>query len=69
MLSGVTVMGMSKHDKEGATMQEAFQARMRDQCQKIERYRLEVLRNEGRLLSRGEAARQWIDRYAEYFKT
>jgi hypothetical protein len=37
------------------------------QCQQIERYRLEVMRNEGRLLSQDEAARQWIERYAEYF--
>ena len=64
---GITVVSMTKHDKEGTTTKEAFQTRMRDQCQQIERYRLELLRNEGRLLSQGEAARQWIDRYAEHF--
>jgi hypothetical protein len=64
---GITVMSMIKHDKEGTRTQEAFQARMGVQCQQIERYRLEVMRNEGRLLSQDEAARQWIERYAEYF--
>lgn len=66
-VQGITVVSMTKHDKEGTTTQEAFQTRMRDQCQQIERYRLELMRNEGRLLSHGEAARQWIDRYAEYY--
>ncbi len=64
---GVTVVSMTKHDKDGTTSQEAFQTRMRGQCQQIERYRLELMRNEGRLLSPGEAAQQWIDLYAEYF--
>ena len=42
-----------------------FLARMEAQCHQIERYRLEVLRDEGRELSRDEAALEWIERYAE----
>ena len=60
-------MSATKHDRAGTGAQEAFQARMGVQCQQIQRYRLEVLRNEGRLLSQNEAAQQWIERYAEYF--
>ncbi len=40
---------------------------MEAQCHQIERYRLEVLRDEGRELSRDEAALEWIERYAEGF--
>jgi hypothetical protein len=40
---------------------------MEAQCHQIERYRLDVLRNEGRELSRDEAALEWIERYAEGF--
>jgi hypothetical protein len=47
--------------------QEDFLARMKAQCHQIERYRLDVLRNEGRELSPDEAALEWIERYAEGF--
>jgi hypothetical protein len=47
--------------------QEDFLARMKAQCHQIERYRLDVLRNEGRELSRDEAALEWIERYAAGF--
>jgi hypothetical protein len=40
---------------------------MEDQCGLIERYRLEVKRKEGRCLSTDEAAREWIERFAEAF--
>ena len=55
--------------RRGATVatQDDFQTRMEAQCQQIERYRLEVLRNEGRELSQDEAALEWIERYAESF--
>ena len=44
-----------------------FLARMESQCFQIERYRWEVRRTEGRLLSQDEAAREWIQRYAADF--
>jgi hypothetical protein len=47
--------------------QDDFLARMEAQCHQIERYRLDVLRNEGRELSRDEAALEWIERFAEGF--
>ena len=50
-----------------AATQEDFLARMEAQCHQIERYRLDVLHNEGRELSRDEAALEWIERYAEGF--
>ena len=49
------------------TTQEAFRVRMEHQCLQIERYRLAVLRNEGRHLSEDEAGLEWIGRHAEAF--
>ena len=49
------------------TTQEAFRVRMEHQCLQIERYRLAVLRNEGRHLSEDEAGLEWIDRHAAAF--
>lgn len=46
---------------------EAFKARMLAQFGQIERYRVNVQHNEGRELSQDEAAREWIDLYAEVF--
>ena len=46
---------------------EAFKARMLTQFGQIERYRLNVLKNEGRQLDCEEAAREWIELYAETF--
>ena len=40
---------------------------MEHQCLQIERYRLAVLRNEGRHLSEDEAGLEWIGRHAEAF--
>ena len=56
----------TRQGAETAT-QDDFLARMEAQCHQIERYRLDVLRNEGRELSRDEAALEWIERYAEGF--
>ena len=56
----------TRQGAETAT-QEDFLARMEAQCHQIERYRLEVLRHDGRELSRDEAALEWIERYAEGF--
>ena len=61
------MVSKTRDDREGTRTQSAFQTRMGVQCQEIERYRLEVMRNEGRPLSQDEAARQWIERYAENF--
>lgn len=44
--------------------EEAFRLRMESQCQQIMRYRLQVLRDSGRLLSPDEAALEWIERFA-----
>ncbi|MFV8819351.1 hypothetical protein [Haliea sp. E17] len=44
-----------------------FLARMRAQCEQIEAYRLNVLRREGRKLTLDQAAREWIERYAQDF--
>lgn len=46
---------------------EAFKARMLAQLGQIERYRVNVRNNEGRELSQDEAAREWIELYAEPF--
>jgi len=48
-------------------MQDTFRLRMKDQCYLIEQYRLAVLENEGRYLSRDQAALEWIERHAESF--
>lgn len=44
-----------------------FQDRMKAQCRQIEEYRLMVLRQEGRRLSKDEAALEWIATFAEDF--
>lgn len=44
-----------------------FQQRMQAQCERIRRYRDQVLREQGRALSYDEAAMEWIERYAEMF--
>lgn len=58
---------MTAHHREDIEKQDAFRARMEAQCIQIERYRLAVLRNEGRQLSRDEAGLEWVERYAETF--
>jgi hypothetical protein len=44
-----------------------FRMRMESQCQQIKRYRLQVFRDSGRLLSVDDAALEWIARYAASF--
>lgn len=44
--------------------EEMFRLRMKSQCQQIMKYRLQVLRESGRLLSCDEAAVEWIERFA-----
>jgi len=44
-----------------------FLQRMQAQCERIRRYRDQVLREQGRALSYDEAAMEWIERYAEAF--
>lgn len=45
----------------------AFRARMVEQVCAIEEYRRQVFRDEGRILSRDEAAREWIGMFADRF--
>lgn len=45
----------------------AFRSRMVQQVCAIERYRLDVLADEGRLLTTQEAAAEWIDKFAGRF--
>jgi hypothetical protein len=47
--------------------QEAFQARMRAQCEAIQQYQSKVIREEGRDLTLEEAAVEWIELYADNF--
>lgn len=44
--------------------EDAFKARMTDQCREIRNYRNSVLLTEGRWLSLDEAAAEWIARFA-----
>lgn len=46
---------------------DAFRIRMVEQVCQIERYRLSVLGCEGRELTTEEAAKEWIERFAEQF--
>lgn len=46
---------------------DVFRARMVEQVCSIEQYRREVQAKEGRVLTREEAAREWIGRYASRF--
>jgi len=48
-------------------MQAHFRERMKAQCKEIEEYRLAVERDESRILSGDEAAREWIERFADTF--
>jgi len=40
---------------------------MQAQCDRIRRYRDQVLHEQGRALTYDEAAMEWIERYAEVF--
>lgn len=54
-------------EEQTVTGQDAFRLRMLEQIRQIGRYRQDVLRDTGRLLTPEEAAREWIDRYAASF--
>jgi hypothetical protein len=56
--------GRYRQDSAGEA---AFRARMQDQCCLIEQYRLRAMKDEGRDLSRDEAALEWIELHAERF--
>lgn len=47
-----------------AAEQEAFRARMEDQCRRIRDYRRSVIAMERRWLTLNEAAEEWIREYA-----
>jgi len=55
-------IGVELLDKE-----QAYRARMVEQVCHIEHYKREILQREGRALSGEEAAREWIDLYADNF--
>lgn len=55
-------LGVTFNDEE-----EAFRSRMVEQVCQIEHYKRETLKNEGRILTSEEAAKEWIDRYAASF--
>jgi c-di-GMP-binding flagellar brake protein YcgR len=48
---------------------DAFRARMVEQVCSIEKYRMKVESEEGRVLTRDEAAQEWIAKYAGRFPT
>lgn len=48
---------------------DTFRARMVEQVCSIERYRRKVEKEEGRTLTRDEAASEWIRKYADRFPT
>ncbi|CAA0123784.1 Uncharacterised protein [Halioglobus japonicus] len=49
------------------SQEDIFRMRMESQCDQIKQYRLQVLRESGRLLSADEAALEWIGRFAASF--
>ena len=53
--------------EDTSVSQQAFRARMDAQCEEIEKYRSAVFRDERRQLSLEQAAKEWIEKYAEYF--
>ena len=55
-------IGVELLDKE-----QAYRARMVEQVCHIEHYKREIFQREGRCLSGEEAAREWIDLYADHF--
>jgi len=46
---------------------DAYHVRMVEQICQIEQYRQDAWRQEGRCLSQEQAAREWIDLYADQF--
>lgn len=61
----IVVQSLEENRKDGPI--DTFLDRMEAQCERIRRYRAEVISREGRKLSYDEAALEWIERYAEVF--
>ena len=47
--------------------EDAFRQRMQAQCARIEWHRLQLMQQQGMVLSYNEAALDWIERFAEEF--
>ena len=60
-------MKLERQFDEDVIAQDAFTVRMQRQCRQVEQYRQSVLQNEGRYLSKDEAAAEWIEQFAEGF--
>ena len=56
-----------RQNQSGPGQDEAFLSRMQAQCAAIEAYRLNVMRRENRAISLDQAAREWIEQYAQSF--
>lgn len=54
-------------EKNSASTEDLFRARMLEQVRQIRRYRKKKLKDTGRLMSLDEAAIEWIERYASSF--
>ena len=55
---------ITRDRRDNTATRNTFRARMEAQCGQIDEYRMMVLRDEGRRLSRDEAAMEWIERHA-----
>ena len=65
---GITLADKERHCPGGESETgEAFEARMKAQCEAIEQYQSHAVQEEGRELSLEEAAREWIDQFAGSF--
>lgn len=53
-----------RHYEENSVAQNMFRLRMQQQVSLIDAYRRRVIREEGRNLSRNQAALEWIERHA-----
>ena len=53
--------------RQQSTAHDAFRQRMEAQCAQIERHRLKMMQQQGRVLSDNEAAIDWIEHHAEAF--
>lgn len=60
-------MKFERQCDEGIEGQDLFTVRMKAQCREVEQYRQSVLQNEGRYLTKDEAAAEWIEQFAESF--
>ena len=63
----VVANGVVQSRSDTVPQQDEFRLRMESQCHLIKKYRQDMLRDSGRLLSPDEAALEWIERYAATF--